>query len=114
MDNVNLLTSTDADGGLPASPPIRFNKEGILLAVSTNDNGLRIGTFGSSNITVGTGIGDRVTPMPAMVGLKIPRIPTHQFIKKKAENSVKVQTIVGISIPVAALDLDNEDTTKEE
>ncbi|KAL6223866.1 hypothetical protein ACLB2K_002723 [Fragaria x ananassa] len=42
MDNVNLLTSTDADGGLPASPSIRFNKEGILLAVSTNDNGIKI------------------------------------------------------------------------
>ncbi|PRQ28403.1 putative transcription factor WD40-like family [Rosa chinensis] len=42
MDNVDLLTSTDADGGLPASPCIRFNKEGILLAVSTNDNGIKI------------------------------------------------------------------------
>ncbi|PRQ31917.1 hypothetical protein RchiOBHm_Chr5g0040691 [Rosa chinensis] len=27
---------------LQASPPIRFNKEGILLAVSTNDNGIKI------------------------------------------------------------------------
>ncbi|KAK9947528.1 hypothetical protein M0R45_003148 [Rubus argutus] len=103
MDNVSLLTSTDADGGLPASPSIRFNKEGILLAVSTNDNGIKIlansdgirllrtvesrtfdasraasaavvkvpaiGTFGSSNITVGTSIGDRAAPVPAMVGL---------------------------------------------
>ncbi|PRQ46323.1 putative transcription factor WD40-like family [Rosa chinensis] len=103
MDSVNLLTSTDADGGLPASPSIRFNKEGILLAVSTNDNGIKIlansdgirllrtvesrtfdasraasvavvkapaiGAFGSSNITVGTGIGDRAAPVPAMVGL---------------------------------------------
>ncbi|TQD69114.1 hypothetical protein C1H46_045353 [Malus baccata] len=42
MDNVNLLMSTDADGGLPASPVIRFNKEGILLAASTNDNGIKI------------------------------------------------------------------------
>ncbi|KAI5680896.1 hypothetical protein M9H77_02123 [Catharanthus roseus] len=42
MDNVNLLTSTDGDGGLPASPCIRFNKEGILMAVSTNDNGIKI------------------------------------------------------------------------
>ncbi|PON99819.1 Topless-related protein [Trema orientale] len=42
MDNVNLLTSIDADGGLQASPCIRFNKEGILLAVSTNDNGVKI------------------------------------------------------------------------
>ncbi|KAJ9551023.1 hypothetical protein OSB04_015068 [Centaurea solstitialis] len=42
MDNVNLLTTTDAEGGLLASPCIRFNKEGILLAVSTSDNGIKI------------------------------------------------------------------------
>ncbi|KAJ7978950.1 Topless-related protein [Quillaja saponaria] len=42
MDNINLLTSIDAEGGLPASPCIRFNKEGILLAVSTNENGIKI------------------------------------------------------------------------
>lgn len=42
MDNVQLLTTIDADGGLPASPRIRFNKEGILLAVSTNENGIKI------------------------------------------------------------------------
>jgi WD40 repeat protein len=42
MDNVNLLTTTDADGGLPASPSIRFNKDGILLAVSTNENGIKV------------------------------------------------------------------------
>ncbi|XVE98358.1 hypothetical protein REPUB_Repub03eG0099500 [Reevesia pubescens] len=42
MDNLNLLTSTPADGGLPPSPCIRFNKEGTLLAVSTDDNGVKI------------------------------------------------------------------------
>ncbi|KAJ9688701.1 hypothetical protein PVL29_014377 [Vitis rotundifolia] len=42
MDNINLLMTTDAEGGLPASPCIRFNKEGILLAVSTNENGIKI------------------------------------------------------------------------
>ncbi|XP_042496746.1 topless-related protein 4 isoform X2 [Macadamia integrifolia] len=42
MDNVNLLTTTDAGGGLPQSPHIRFNKEGTLLAVSTNENGIKI------------------------------------------------------------------------
>lgn len=42
MDSTNLLTSFDADGGLLASPCIRFNKEGILLAVSTSDNGVKI------------------------------------------------------------------------
>ncbi|XP_031251654.1 topless-related protein 1 [Pistacia vera] len=42
MDNVQLLTSIDADGGLPASPRIRFNKDGSLLAVSANENGIKI------------------------------------------------------------------------
>jgi WD40 repeat protein len=42
MDNVQLLTSIDADGGLPASPRIRFNKDGALLAVSANENGIKI------------------------------------------------------------------------
>ncbi|GMY34068.1 WD40 domain-containing protein [Fagus crenata] len=42
MDNVNILTTTDAEGGLPASPCVRFNREGILLAVSTSDNGIKI------------------------------------------------------------------------
>ncbi|OVA19348.1 WD40 repeat [Macleaya cordata] len=42
MDNINLLTTIDADGGLPASPRIRFNKEGTLLAISANDNAIKI------------------------------------------------------------------------
>ncbi|XP_024965488.1 topless-related protein 4-like isoform X2 [Cynara cardunculus var. scolymus] len=42
MDNVNLVTTIDAEGGLPASPCIRFNKDGILLAVSTSENGIKI------------------------------------------------------------------------
>ncbi|XP_071733588.1 uncharacterized protein [Rutidosis leptorrhynchoides] len=42
MDNVKILTTTDADGGLLASPCIKFNKEGILMAVSTTENGIKI------------------------------------------------------------------------
>ncbi|MQM07473.1 hypothetical protein Taro_040313 [Colocasia esculenta] len=42
MDNKDLLTTADADGGLPASPRLRFNREGSLLAVTTNDNGIKI------------------------------------------------------------------------
>lgn len=42
MDNVNLLTTMEAEGGLPASPRIRFNKEGTLLAVSANENTIKI------------------------------------------------------------------------
>ncbi|KAK9055103.1 hypothetical protein SSX86_026183 [Deinandra increscens subsp. villosa] len=42
MDNANVLMVIDAEGGLPASPCVRFNKEGMLLAVSTSDNGIKI------------------------------------------------------------------------
>ncbi|KAK9914663.1 hypothetical protein M0R45_038427 [Rubus argutus] len=42
MDNTNVLTAVDADGGLPASPRLRFNKEGSLLAVTTTDSGIKI------------------------------------------------------------------------
>ncbi|XP_065050198.1 protein TOPLESS-RELATED PROTEIN 2-like [Musa acuminata AAA Group] len=42
MDNTNILTTSDADGGLPASPRLRFNREGSLLAVTTSDNGIKI------------------------------------------------------------------------
>ncbi|WCJ27942.1 Protein TOPLESS [Euphorbia peplus] len=42
MDNTNMLTAVDAEGGLPASPRLRFNKEGSLLATTTSDNGIKI------------------------------------------------------------------------
>ncbi|KAI9072958.1 hypothetical protein K1719_045087 [Acacia pycnantha] len=42
MDNVNLVTSTDAEGGLQSLPRLRFNKEGNLLAVTTADNGFKV------------------------------------------------------------------------
>lgn len=42
MNNVNILTSTHAEGGLSSQPRLRFNKEGNLLAVSTTDNGFKI------------------------------------------------------------------------
>ncbi|KAF8412884.1 hypothetical protein HHK36_000856 [Tetracentron sinense] len=42
MDNTNVLTIVDADGGLLASPRLRFNREGSLLAVTTSDNGIKI------------------------------------------------------------------------
>ncbi|XP_057415729.1 topless-related protein 2 [Lotus japonicus] len=42
MDNINVLTSTDAEGGLPSLPRLRFNKDGNLLAVTTADGGLKV------------------------------------------------------------------------
>ncbi|KAL3839807.1 hypothetical protein ACJIZ3_024398 [Penstemon smallii] len=98
MDNVNLLATTDAEGGLPPSSCLRFNKEGILLAVSTNENAIKIlanadgvrllrtmenspfeasrvasatvvksPSFGATNATIGSSIGDRVPPVTPMV-----------------------------------------------
>ncbi|KAI4378064.1 hypothetical protein MLD38_015602 [Melastoma candidum] len=42
MDNVNMLTSTDADSGLPSTPCVKFNRDGHILAVTTADNGFKI------------------------------------------------------------------------
>ncbi|KAK7818958.1 topless-related protein 4 [Quercus suber] len=42
MVDVNIFTTTALEGGLLASPCIRFNKEGILLTVSTRENGIKI------------------------------------------------------------------------
>ncbi|KAI3505460.1 hypothetical protein L1887_27591 [Cichorium endivia] len=42
MDSINMLTATDKDDELPASPRLRFNKEGSLLAVTTSENGIKI------------------------------------------------------------------------
>ncbi|OIV95906.1 hypothetical protein TanjilG_27010 [Lupinus angustifolius] len=42
MDNINILTSTHAEGGLLSLPRLRFNKEGNLLAATTDDNGFKI------------------------------------------------------------------------
>ncbi|XP_045791919.1 topless-related protein 2-like [Trifolium pratense] len=41
MDNINLLTSTDAGGGLSSLPLVKFNNEGNLLAVTT-EGGFKI------------------------------------------------------------------------
>ncbi|CAK7353790.1 unnamed protein product [Dovyalis caffra] len=42
MNKVELFTTIDAEGGLPANPCVRFNKVGTLLAVSANDNKIKI------------------------------------------------------------------------
>ncbi|KAL8457091.1 hypothetical protein ACS0TY_035069 [Phlomoides rotata] len=96
MDHVNILSIIDADGGLPASPCIRFNREGTLLAVSTSDNGTKIlanaegmrqvrsienragaaskapmvGTYGASGSAAGTSVGaDRSSSLGPVITL---------------------------------------------
>ncbi|CAH2073505.1 unnamed protein product [Thlaspi arvense] len=96
MDNTNPLTTIHADGGLLASPCVRFNREGMLLAVSTSDHGVRIlanddgirllrtaenrsftpapvmkvpaaaGNFGTSSANAGITMADRSTSFTAM------------------------------------------------
>ncbi|XP_011081521.1 protein TPR3-like isoform X3 [Sesamum indicum] len=42
MDNAEILAVIDADGGLPENPYICFNKNGNLLAISADDNQIKI------------------------------------------------------------------------
>ncbi|KAK4415399.1 Topless-related protein 1 [Sesamum alatum] len=42
VDNAEILAVIDADGGLPENPYICFNKNGNLLAVSADDNQIKI------------------------------------------------------------------------
>uniref|UniRef100_A0A0D9UZ66 CTLH domain-containing protein n=1 Tax=Leersia perrieri TaxID=77586 RepID=A0A0D9UZ66_9ORYZ len=42
VDSTTMISSTEAEGGLPGLPRLRFNKEGNLLAVTTVDNGFKI------------------------------------------------------------------------
>ncbi|XP_021899272.1 topless-related protein 4-like [Carica papaya] len=105
MDNVNLLTTFHAEGGLPASPCIRFNKEGILLAVSTSDNGVKI-LANADGIrllrTVESRTFDASRVAPAAV-----KAPT---ISAFASGNAPVGTSIGERVtPVAAMDVMNND-----
>ncbi|XLR59997.1 hypothetical protein S83_010669 [Arachis hypogaea] len=50
MDNVELLTSTDADGGLPECPSICFNRRSTLLAVCAKENKIKILEISNENL----------------------------------------------------------------
>ncbi|WZY80229.1 hypothetical protein YC2023_026613 [Brassica napus] len=102
MNNTNLLKTIHADGGLPASPCVRFNKEGTLLAVSTSNHGVRIlatddglkflktaenrtlvtkvpggggGGFGSSSANAGITMADQSTSFAAMKKNEVRTLP---------------------------------------
>ncbi|XP_028753925.1 topless-related protein 4 isoform X1 [Neltuma alba] len=109
MDSTNLLTSVDAEGGLQSSPCIRFNKEGILLAVSTNDNGIKI-LANTDGIRLLRTVENR--PFDA------PRVATASVVKAQASpistfasNNVTVGTSLADRAPsVAAMVGMNNDT----
>ncbi|VVB15226.1 unnamed protein product [Arabis nemorensis] len=73
MDKINVLTSTDAEGGLPALPRLRFNKEGDLLAVSTADEGFKIlaneAGFKSLGVVPVASVSSLVRPSPMLTGV---------------------------------------------
>eukprot|EP00253_Pinus_taeda_P023572 PITA_23572 len=68
MDNINILLTNDAEGGLQSSsllqgrPCLCFNKKGSLLAVTTSDNGIKILANAARAKLVKMLEGRRVTP----------------------------------------------------
>eukprot|EP00250_Pteridium_aquilinum_P001788 c12001_g1_i1 orf=142-3522(+) len=77
MDNTSILMSTDAEGGLQATPRICFNKDGSLLAVTANDNRIKIlanadgmrllRTMESRNYDAGRGLPDTKPPVVSSI-----------------------------------------------
>lgn len=77
MDNTSILTNTDAEGGLQATPRICFNKDGSLLAVTANENGIKIlanadgmrllRTLEGRNYDTGRGLIDTANVKPLVV-----------------------------------------------
>lgn len=100
MDSVGLLTTTDAEAGLPASPCIRFNKEGILLAVSTSDNGVKILANGDGIRLLRT-VENRTFDASRVASAAAVKVPT---IATFGSANVAVGTSIGDrAAPVAAM-----------
>eukprot|EP01018_Ginkgo_biloba_P025305 Gb_32130 [translate_table: standard] len=93
MDNTNLLTTVDADGGLPASPRLRFNKEGSLLGVSTSDNGIKI---------LANADGMRLLRTFENRSLDATRIPQDPMTKVPSGNALAIVNAPGGSTAVGA------------
>ncbi|KAJ8485525.1 hypothetical protein OPV22_018010 [Ensete ventricosum] len=94
MDNTNVLITTDADGGLPASPRLRFNREGSLLAVTTSDNGIKI---------LANGDGQRLVRMLEMRALENSR-GASQLINANLKPQIvsALGTVSNVSSPITA------------
>ncbi|CAD5173037.1 protein TOPLESS-RELATED PROTEIN 2-like isoform X1 [Musa acuminata AAA Group] len=94
MDNTNVLITTDADGGLPASPRLRFNREGSLLAVTTSDNGIKI---------LANGDGQRLVRLLEMRALENSRGASQQInANLKPQIVSALGTVSNVSSPIAA------------
>ncbi|KAF3602069.1 hypothetical protein F2Q69_00038116 [Brassica cretica] len=82
MDNANLLTTVDAEGGLPNLPRLRFNKEGNLLAVTTADNGFKILTNADGLRTLGA------YEVLARVSMLVVQVPTSAMVSSMSPASI--------------------------
>ncbi|KAJ8485636.1 hypothetical protein OPV22_018121 [Ensete ventricosum] len=94
MDNINILTTTDADGGLPASPRLRFNREGSLLAVTTSDNGIKILANADGQRLV------RVLESRAFEGTRVTSQQINANVKAPIVNALGA--VSNVSSPIAA------------
>ncbi|OVA18462.1 WD40 repeat [Macleaya cordata] len=113
MDGTNILATTEADGGLPASPKLRFNKEGSLLAVTTSDNGVKIlaNTDGQRLIRMlesrtfegSRGPSDPMNTKPPIVNALGPVVNVSAPLPTTLERSDRVPPAVSIS-GLAAMD----------
>lgn len=99
MDHINILTTTDADGGLPASPRLRFNREGSLLAVTTSDNGIKI---------LANSDGQRLIRMLES-SRPFDAARAHQALNVKPPIVNGVGAVVNTSGPLAVANLDRQD-----
>ncbi|XP_059433655.1 topless-related protein 4-like [Corylus avellana] len=109
MDNVSLLATIDAEAGLPASPCIRFSKEGILLAVSTNDNGVKILANGDG-IRLLRSVENRTFDASRVASVKVPTIATFGSANVAVGTSIgdraaPVAAMVGMSSDSRSLDI---------
>ncbi|KAI4369377.1 hypothetical protein MLD38_017820 [Melastoma candidum] len=92
MDNVSILTTTDADGGLLSTPCLKFNRDGHLLAVTTADNGFKIlaSSVGLRYLKVNEGHAHDIlrSPMEALPKVSSsPAIPSVSPVNCKVERS---------------------------
>ncbi|KAK1358180.1 hypothetical protein POM88_051436 [Heracleum sosnowskyi] len=109
-EDVNVLTATNANGGLLASPCIHFSKEGVLLAVSASDNSVKIlGNAEGSRLvnTVRIRTRDPSTVIARNVAI-LPVIGAHGASTVSAETklgALEKDARVSVIAPLASLDI---------
>ncbi|KAL0312385.1 UNVERIFIED_CONTAM: protein TOPLESS-RELATED PROTEIN 2 [Sesamum radiatum] len=102
MDNTNMLTYTDAmEDFLLASPRLRFNKEGSLLAVTTSDNGIKVLANGDGqrmlrmletrSLDGARGLSEAVNVKPAIAGALGPIANVSASASPAVERSDRIQ-----------------------